>query len=300
MSLDKQRAGTQPVENIEGVLANTAYREVRLLGKGRTGEVHVVEHQLLGRKFALKVLRSHLVSDPQFSDRMRVEAQAAARLQHPNIVEMVDFWISAHGTPCVVMELLQGTTLAEELAKRGMLPASEAIDFAEQALSGLAAAHALGVVHRDVTPDNLFLQKRVGFTTTLKILDFGLARILPNASGQAPDPLAVPTKTGALLGSPRFMSPEAALGQRVDQRADLFSMGVVLYVMLTGHGPHDKQAPHVAPPSSYGCEEIGSQLDFVVLRAIDERIDVRYQAADEFLNDLRTLSRRSKPPGSRR
>jgi eukaryotic-like serine/threonine-protein kinase len=300
VTLDKPRAGTLPAENIEALLANTAYRAVRLLGRGRTGEVHVVEHQFLGRQFALKVLRSHLASDPQFSDRMRVEAQAAARLQHPNIVEMVDFWISAHGTPCVVMELLEGTTLGEELAARGRLPPSEAIDLAEQALSGLAAAHALGVVHRDVTPDNLFLQHRAGFSRTLKILDFGLARILPTASGQAPDPLAVPTKTGALLGSPRFMSPEAALGQRVDQRADLFSLGVVLYVMLTGHGPHDRQAQHVPPPSRYGGEEIGSQLDLVVLRAIDERIDARYQAADVFLSDLRRLSRRSKPPGARR
>lgn len=292
MTADKNPGSGLGAGSIEALLANTAYRPIRRLGKGRTGDVYVVEHQFLGRQFALKVLRSHLVSDPQFADRMRVEAQAAARLQHPNIVEMVDLWISAEGYPCVVMELLLGKTLAEELSLRERLSVPEAVDLAQQALSGLGVAHALGVVHRDVTPENLFLQDLAGFPRTLKILDFGLARVLPNASGQAPDPLAVPTKTGALVGSPRFMSPEAARGERVDPRADLFSLGVVLYVMLTGHGPHD--TPGVATPSQFGIDGGGSELDAIVLRAIEEQARDRFQTADEFLNDLKKLPRSSK------
>jgi serine/threonine protein kinase len=284
-----------PAQGIDALLADSAYRTVRRLGKGGTGDVYVVEHQFLGRQFALKVLRSHLLADRQFADRMRVEAQAAARLQHANIVEMVDLWISRDGYPCVVMELLQGKTLGQELAGRRRFSADEAVALARQALSGLAAAHALGVVHRDVTPENLFLHDVPGFPRTLKILDFGLARVLPDASEQAPDPLALPTKTGALLGSPRFMSPEAARGERVDHRADLFSLGVVLYVMLTGHGPHDAPSTHVAPPSRYGGEGISSRLDTIALRAIEERIEARYQTADEFLDALKGLPRTSKP-----
>ncbi|MEO6600840.1 MAG: serine/threonine-protein kinase [Polyangiaceae bacterium] len=283
-------------ETVDVLLANTAYRAVRRLGKGRTGEVHVVRHQFLGRQFALKFLRPDLLSDAQFSDRLRVEAQSAARLQHPNIVEMVDLWISAEGYPCIVMELLQGKTLAEELSTRQRLPVGEAVDLAQQALSGLAAAHALGVVHRDVTPENLFLQEVPGFPRTLKLLDFGLARVLPSAPRHAPDPLAVPTKTGALLGSPRFMSPEAERGERVDHRSDLYSLGVVLYVMLTGHGPHDVPAPQVLPPSKFGADGVTGALDAIVLRSIQDSTASRYQAADEFLLDLKRLPRKSKHP----
>ena len=273
-------------ESLEGLLVGTDYRAVRRLGKGGMGEVYVVEHRIMGRQFALKLLRSHLLAEPQFAERLRVEAQAAARLNHPNIVEMVDLWISPDGYPCVVMELLRGRTLSQELEERRSLPASEAIAFALQALSGLAAAHALGVVHRDVKPENLFLHEVPGFARKLKILDFGLARILPGASRLAPDPITVPTKTGAILGSPRFMSPEAARGERVDHRADLFSLGVVLYVMLTGRGPHDRPALRVPPPSMFASEAIGAQLDAVVLRAIAERAEDRYQSAAAFTEAL--------------
>ena len=276
-------------EDMERLLANTLYRAVRRLGGGRTGDVYVVEHQILGRQFVLKVLRSHLVSDPQFADRLRIEAQTAARVQHQNIVDMIDFWTSSEGNPCVVMALLQGRTIGQELAARERLPAAEAVNLAQQALSGLAAAHALGVVHRDITPENLFVHAAPGFPRTLKILDFGLARVLPHAPSHAPDPLAVPTKTGAVLGSPRFMSPEAARGERVDHRADLFSLGVVLYLMLTGQGPHDVRAARVAPPSRYGGEGIDGQLDAIALRAITDRVDARYQSAAEFATDLKKL-----------
>jgi serine/threonine-protein kinase len=251
--------------------------------------VYVVRHQILGRLFVLKVLRSHLASDPRFSDRLRFEAQAAARVHHKNVVEIIDLWISARGNPCVVMELLEGRTIGQELAVHERLPPTEAVELTQQALSGLGAAHGRGVVHRDITPENLFLQDAPGLPRTLKILDFGLARVLPTASFRAPDPLTVPTKTGAVLGSPRFMSPEAARGTPVDHRADLFSLGVVLYVMLTGQGPHDVPAAHIASPSQFGGSGIGAQLDAIVLRAIADDVDARYQTAQEFSDDLNAL-----------
>jgi len=301
VSVERQKGLGSSAEEVGELLAKTDYRPVRRLGGGRTGDVYLVEHQILGRQFVLKVLRSHLVRDPQFADRLRIEAQAAARLRHPNVVEMVDFWTSHRGDPCVVMELLEGRTLGQELGVRDRLPAAEAVNLAQQALSGLGAAHALGIVHRDVTPENLFLHDAPGFPRTLKILDFGLARVLPNASARAPDPLAVPTKTGAVLGSPRFMSPEAARGQRVDHRADLYSLGIVLYVMLTGQGPHDTQATHVALPSHFGGGvAMGERLDAISLRAIADRADDRYQTAEEFAAALKTLARASRPPQAMR
>jgi len=285
------RLGLQPID-IERLLADTAYRPLRRLGGGRTGEVHLVEHRFLGRQFALKVLRSHLLADPQFSNRMRREAKAAASIAHPNVVEMVDLWVSAEGDPCVVMELLQGRTLSEELAERGWLPVDEAVELARQALFGLGAAHALGVVHRDVTPDNLFLQQVPGFARTVKVLDFGLARMLPHAARTTFDTeRIVPTQTGAIVGSPRFMSPEASRGEPVDSRADLFSLGIVMYVMLTGHGPYD-MTTGAAPPSRYAADHVGLELDALVLRAIEENPDARFQSADDFLEALNRLPTR--------
>lgn len=298
MSEEKRKGAGLSAGEVEQLLANTDYRPVRRLGGGRTGDVYLVEHQILGRQFVLKVLRSHLVRDTQFADRLRLEAQAAARLRHPNVVEMVDLWTSAAGNPCVVMELLEGRSLSDELAAQSRLPTVEAVRLAQQALMGLGAAHALGIVHRDVTPENLFIHQPPGFPRTLKVLDFGLARVLPNASALAPAPLAVPTKTGAVLGSPRFMSPEAALGQRVDQRADLYSLGVILYVMLTGQGPHDTRATSVVPPSAHGVPDISPALDAIVLRSIEDQPEVRYQSADEFLSELRTVARASRPPAA--
>ena len=287
-----------PAENIEALLAKTQYRLMRRLGGGRTADVYEVRHQVLGRHFVLKVLRSHLASDARFADRLRFEAQAAARVRHPNVVEMIDLWISPRGNPCVVMELLDGRTIGQELAARNQLPAAEAVNLAQQALLGLGAAHALGVVHCDITPENLFVHDPPGFPPRLKILDFGLARVLPNAPGHAPDPLTMPTKTGAVLGSPRFMAPEAARGERVDHRADLFSLGVVLYLMLTGHGPHDVRAAHVAPPSRYARGEIDGQLDTIALRAIADCVDARYQSADEFAIELKKLPLAPPRPGT--
>jgi len=297
---NKRGAVGLPAENVEALLAKTVYRVVRRLGGGNTADVYVVRHQILGRLFVLKVLRSHLAADPRFSDRLRFEAQAAARIHHKNVVEVVDLWISESGNPCVVMELLEGRTLGQELAVNERLPPAQAVELTKQALSGLGAAHSLGVIHRDITPENLFLHDAPGFPRTLKILDFGLARVLPNASFRPPDPLAVPTKTGAILGSPRFMSPEAARGERVDQRADLFSLGVVLYVMLTGQGPHDAPAAHVPPPSYFDRAAIGAELDAVALRAIADRVDVRYQTAQEFSDAIERVARLSRLPAAPR
>jgi serine/threonine-protein kinase len=255
------------------------------------GEVYVVEHQALRRPFVLKVLRSRLSEDPQQVDRMRMEAQAAARLDHPNIVEVVDFWSADGGRPCMVMELLRGATLAAELRARGTMPMLEAVAYTRELLSALAAAHELGIVHRDIKPENLFLHSQTGDRSVLKVLDFGLARVLPMAPGSL-QPLALPTGTGMIVGSPRFMSPEAARGQRVDHRADIHAAGLVLYVMLTGRGPFDHAGPHDTfsivpdPPSRHAPAPLPPLLDDVVLTALRSNPDERFQNANAFSSAL--------------
>jgi serine/threonine-protein kinase len=255
------------------------------------GEVYVVEHERLRRQFVLKVLRARFSHDPQLVDRMRMEAQAAARLHHPNIVEVIDFWSADGGRPCLVMELLRGSTLASELRARRTLAVAEAVSHALGLLSALAAAHTLGIVHRDIKPENLFLHRQTGDRCVLKVLDFGLARVLPQSPAVV-QPLALPTKTGMVVGSPRFMSPEAARGQRVDHRADVYSAGLVLYVMLTGRGPFDHAEANDTfslvpdPPSFHAASSFPAMLDDAIVTALKSNPDERFQNATAFAHAL--------------
>jgi serine/threonine protein kinase len=219
-----------------------------VLGPRRHGRGLVCQHEFLLRRFAIKILHSHLA---QQADRMRFEAEATGRIRQPNVVEVVDSWLAPDGHPCIAMELLEGRSLWDELKDRVKFPVSEAIAITVQALSALSAAHALGVVHRDIKPENLFLHHPRNGDRTLKVLDFGIGRVLPNAPAEAPAPPDMRTATGTLVGSPRFMSPEGRRGEPVDFRADLFSLGVVLYLMLTGVTPDDVgvTAPETALPS---------------------------------------------------
>lgn len=281
--------------DLSGLLAQTPYRAVARIGRGGMGDVFEVEHELLGRRFAAKVLRAELSGDPSFVERMRVEAQSLARLRHPNIVEVTDFCITSDGRPCLIMEHLRGTTLARELSDRGRLPLSECLLWAEQVLSALGSAHRFGVVHRDLKPENLFLHEPVNGARRLKVLDFGLARVLPQASPLAPLPTAIPTATGRLIGSPRFLSPEAITGQPVDARSDIYSFGLILYMLLTGHGPFDHLtiaetlSHQPEPPSRFRDEPAVRELDPIVLRALKKRPEDRFQDAGEFAAALTLL-----------
>ena len=156
MSTDSSPPG-QSADAIDALLSSTPYRHRKYLGRGGMGAIHEIEHRALGRRFVLKVLHTRFAGEPQFVDRMRVEAQSMARLHHPNVVEVVDFWIAENGRPCIVMEFLQGRTLADELVRRRNLPVPEVIGVIRQVLSALIAAHALGIVHRDIKPENIFM-----------------------------------------------------------------------------------------------------------------------------------------------
>jgi eukaryotic-like serine/threonine-protein kinase len=283
----------------------TQYRALERLDAGGMGEVFLVEHRHLKRTFVAKALHTPLSRHPQVVDRMRLEAQALGRLNHPNIVSITGFGMTNDARPFLVMEHLKGRTLGDELKARGHLPAREAVGYTVQLLAGLEAAHALGIVHRDMKPDNLFLVDDLVGGRSVKILDFGVARVLPTAPPTAPRPLVLPTETGAVVGTPRFLSPEAAAGERVDTRADLYGAGLVLYAMVAGRGPFDHiegdgvLAAHTTntpdPPSSHAPEPIPEELDRIVLRALTKDPDARFQTAAEVRAALEMFLRAEEP-----
>jgi serine/threonine protein kinase len=252
--------------------------------------VYLLEHGVLLKRFVLKVLHPFYARRRDLVERARIEAQAIAQLRHPHVVEVFDFWFGEGETPCIVLELLEGRTLAKELDRVGRLPPLEAIALSRQALSALDAAHRIGIVHRDVKPENLFLHAPPARGTTLKVLDFGLARVLPDATAAlAPAPLAVPTATGMVIGTLRYMSPEASRGERVGPPADIFSLGMVLYTMLTGRTPFTPEVARAEPPSRVIDLRGLAELDDVVLRALAPVPEDRFPSAAEFRRELKRV-----------
>ena len=208
------------------------YKIVARLGSGGMGVVHEAQDVRLGRRVALKFVSADLANDADARSRFRREARAASALNHPHICTIHD--VGEHeGVPYLVMELLEGETLLERLA-RGPLPPDEFFDVALAVASALGAAGDRGIVHRDLKPSNVFLTRSGG----AKVLDFGLARI--GEVGDAPTQtrtMEEPTRTGAVMGTLHYMSPEQVRGEPIDARTDLFSFGVVLYEMVAGRRP---------------------------------------------------------------
>lgn len=289
-----ERAGDDPFEG-------TPYRALSRLARGGMGEVFLVQHRALEKRFVAKILHHALASDPQLVDRFRLEAQAAARLNHENIVSVVGVGAAQDGRPFIIMEELNGEPLATLLAARRPLPVAEALLYAMELLSALSAVHAVGLVHRDIKPSNLFICRNLDGGRFLKVIDFGIARVLPTAAEDAPRPLVVPTVTGTVVGTPRYVSPEGAKGAHVDERADIYAAALVLYVMLTGRGPFD-DAPHESmvlsahvkkepePPSRFALQPVPPELDRIVLMALRKDPDDRFQSADAFAQALHDVT----------
>ena len=246
-----------------------------VLGQGGMARVHLGLDRQLGRRVAIKVLAPPFDRDGEFVERFRREARAAAGLSHPNIVAVFDSG-SDDGIHFIVTELVEGETLADRLRRDGPLPPADAMAAAVDVTRALAAAHARGLIHRDIKPGNVMLLPDGG----VKVVDFGIAR----AAGS--DTL---THTGVVLGSTAYLSPEQAGGQPVDERADLYSLGCVLYEMLTGHVPFSADTPiatmyrHVnedAPPPST-IAPVQSELEDVVLRCLEKDPKRRFASAAE-------------------
>jgi serine/threonine-protein kinase len=257
----------------------------RKLGSGGMADVYLAEDQELGRRVALKLLDDRHASDEQFVERFRREAQSAAGLNHPNIVSIFDRGY-AEGTYYIAMEFLDGRTLKELLVRNGPTPVPIAIDYARQILGALAFAHRNGIVHRDIKPHNIV----VGSDGRLKVTDFGIAR---SGASQM-------TEAGSIVGTAQYLSPEQARGAPVDPRSDLYSLGIVLYEMLTGKVPFTGDTPveiamkhlsHVPDPPSKLRSGVPYDLDAVVMRALSKEPDQRYGSAEEMDADLARVAR---------
>ncbi|HUS31168.1 MAG TPA: serine/threonine-protein kinase [Kofleriaceae bacterium] len=207
-----------------------AYRIERQLGEGAMGEVFLAVHEALGRQVAIKKLKPQVAADRAMTERFFAEARAVNIIRHENIVECTDL-VNEGGTSYIVMELLEGKTLSVAIRQAKQMPAVRAAKIAAQIADALAAAHTKGIVHRDLKPDNVFLIKRAGSADYVKVLDFGMARLRPELGGVGA------TQSGALIGTPAYMAPEQARGEKVGPAADIYALGVVLFHMLTGQLP---------------------------------------------------------------
>jgi len=273
-----------------------SFMALRELGRGGMGSVLLAEHVLIPKRVAVKVLHRHLTEDPELVSRFLAEARAMSLVQHENVVTVYDL-DTREGRPYFVMEYLEGQSLAA--FARGPLEPRLVVDLLTQVCDALGAAHARGIIHRDLKPANVFLVPGPNGRHRVKLLDFGIAKCLARLDGETP------TRTGVLLGTPEFMAPEQCGGQEVDARTDLYAVGVLGYLLLTGTAPfsgvnaaevlvaHLQQtprAPHEVRPG------LPPALSAVVLRALAKRPEARFSSASELRAALEAALTASRTP----
>jgi serine/threonine-protein kinase len=271
----------EAAENIGKVLGGS-YHLVRVIGEGGMGAVYEAEHIRLPRRFAVKLLRADVGADPVAIERFRREADIASSIGHEHIVDVVDFNVASSGVPYMVLELLEGEDLGTRIKRRTQLSPAELRPILEQVADALEAAHGRGVIHRDLKPQNIFLCRRGGRDDFVKILDFGISKIVHSPS--------VVTQAGTVFGTPNYMSPEQAQGPGVDldPRTDVFTLGVVCYEALTGQLAFDGSSAaatlykvcHTDPiaPRSL-LPDIPPSIEAVVMRAMAKSVEDRWQTA---------------------
>jgi serine/threonine-protein kinase len=279
-----------------GSVLGGKFRVIRRIGAGGMGSVYEVEHTLTKHRRALKLLSDEMAAIPIIVTRFLREASAAGHIGNPHVVETFDAGVLEGGQPYIIMELLQGNTLADYIAERGSLGVAETCELLIQACDGVAAAHAAGIIHRDLKPENLFLVE--GDKPFVKILDFGISKFDPERTGASGM-----TVDGATMGTPYYMPPEQARGEKnLDAQADVYALGVVLYECLCGAKPFVAETlPHLAiliaegryEPASVRRPGLETQCDAVIGRAMMADRAQRYKSIDELKSALTALRRRA-------
>ena len=282
-----------PVDPLLGTTLDEKYLLEARLGIGGMGTVYRAKHLLIDRAVAVKVLNPRFVEDEAAKARFRREAKAAGRLQHTNAVGVTDFGQTADGYVYIVMELLEGKTLRDLLSKEAPLDVARSVSIMTQVSSAVAAAHEAGIIHRDLKPANIFIVQRSDVPALVKVLDFGIAKVAADFLDE--DDHLTLTQVGAMIGTPRYMSPEQCSGSPLTTAADVYSLGVILYEMLTGTVPfsgatplaiamkHSTEAPR--RPSEF-VPSLPQALEDVVLHALEKKPEDRPANAEAFRQEL--------------
>src|SRR5882762_2094460 len=265
------------------------------IGTGGMGEVYLAQDSRLGRKVALKMLPDYFTRDDERVRRFQQEARAASALNHPNIITIYEIG-EIDSRHFIATEFIEGETLRRRMT-RSQMEIGDVLDVATQVAWALSAAHQAGIAHRDIKPGNIMLRP----DGVVKVLDFGLAKLTEQKGDDLEAATLVHTKQGIVMGTAHYMSPEQARGQKMDARTDIFSLGVVLYEMVTGRVPFAGQTMTdvlasilmLEPPSlSQSAPEAPEELQRIVHSALRKNKDERYQTAGELLNDLKALKQR--------
>ncbi|MDP9267521.1 MAG: protein kinase [Acidobacteriota bacterium] len=279
-----------------GMVIRDKYQILEKIGAGGMAVVYLAKHLAFNELRAIKVVNSRLLDDENFLRRFRSEAIITRKLQHPNAVRVDDLDSTEDGRPFMVMEYVHGKDLRHLIQNTGPLPIRRSLTIARQAASALAAAHALGITHRDIKPDNILMTDTGDSTDLVKVLDFGIAKVREAGLESAHSS----TKTGMVVGTPQYISPEQAMGrhgEQIDGRADLYSLGVVLYEMVTGRLPFESDTPmgmllhHIqsTPPPAHEISpelRIPEGLSVMLVHALEKDRMLRYQNAAEFIAAL--------------
>ena len=274
------------------------YKVIKLLGEGGMGQVYLAEHSAIEKRIALKVLRAEYAHKGEIVTRFQQEAISASRIKHPNVLDVFDFGQLENGCFYLAMEFLEGNDLADELQRARVLTAPRALPIAMQICRALAAAHSKGVVHRDMKPENVFLQRTGDGEEIVKIVDFGIAQLKPsNEEAAAASTHRRLTRTGMIFGTPEYMAPEQASGKHADLRCDVYACGIILFELFTGTVPFTGETflgvltKHLneTPPamrSVYPDLQISNELEAVVMRALAKDPTHRYQTMTELAQAL--------------
>lgn len=271
-----------------------SYKIESLVGSGAMGMVYRGVHQIIGKAAAIKVLKQDYADDPEMVQRLVREARTVNAIRHPAIVDIFGFGtLSRTDQPYIVMDLLEGDPLDEYIKEHAPMRLRELAPFIDELLGALAAAHAVGVIHRDLKPGNVFVEKKADGQKGIKVIDFGLAKMADRAGGSVR-----PTNPGTMLGTPAFMAPEQVMGTKVTPATDLYAVGGIAYQMITNHLPHEapsaievlsQKMSHDPVRPKQWQPDLEDELDAWVMNLLSREPEARYQTAEEARHALRRI-----------
>lgn len=284
-------------EKYIGTVINDRYKIIELVGTGGMGSVYLAEHEILRKKVAIKILHYEQSKRKDTVERFKREAIAASNIGQDNIVDVTDFGYTEEGNAYFVMEYVEGRSLADVMKEQPVLPLEFAVSVAAQIAVALYSAHGKGIIHRDLKPENILLTNKDGNYPFVKIVDFGISKIL-QADAKPDERLRTLTKSGAIFGTPEYMSPEQAAGESVKPASDIYSLGVIMYEMLTGRLPffddnymkilHKHQYEFPELPSNVN-PDIPSDVNALIMKCLEKKPFNRYGTMMLLLNDLKNI-----------